>query len=284
MNTPSKPRCALTGANGYLGGLIARRLQADGWEVVPLTRQPQTGGARFVLGEPIAPETLTGCSALIHCAYDFAPTTWSEIVRINVEGAAQLFAGGRAAGIEHTVAISTISAFTGCKSMYGRAKLLIEAKAKDATIIRPGLIYGASPGAMFGRLVKQVRAARFVPIPGDGRQMMFTVHEEDLLDAIMRGLERTPGAPVTVAHHVPIAFRDIMIAIGARLDRRITTIPTPWQAMWLALRAAELARIPLGLRSDSLISLMHQDPTPLLNAEPELGVQCRAFDLSDVPL
>lgn len=284
MNTPAKPRCALTGANGYLGSLITRKLVAEGWDVIPLTRRPQPGGVRFVLGEPVDPQSLAGCDALIHCAYDFAPTTWDEIARVNVEGAAHIFAAARAAGIRRVVAISTISAFDGCKSMYGRAKLLIEAEAAGATIIRPGLIYGASPGAMFGRLVSQVRAARFVPIPGDGGQMMFTVHEDDLTEAIARGLDAKPFAPVTVAHQTPHTFRDIMRAIGARLGRDVVPIPTPWRAMWLALRCAEFARIPLGLRSDSLVSLMNQDSAPVLNAEAELGVRCRPFDLSTIAL
>lgn len=283
-----KPRCALTGANGYLGGLIARKLAASGWDVLPLVRNPKPGQVAFTLGEPVAPDALAGCAALLHCAYDFGQVAWRNIARVNVAGSQKLFAAAAAAKVPNTVLISTISAFEGCKSHYGRAKLLIEAQAREigACVIRPGLVYGASPGAMFGRLVQQVRTSSLLPMPGNGQQLQYTVHEDDLTEAILRGLTASPApsAPVTVAHGAPISFSDMMRAIAARMDRRVTLLPTPWQAMWLALATTESVGLRLRLRSDSLISLMNQDPAPDLNAEAALGVRCRPFDLASVPL
>ena len=281
-------RCLLTGASGYLGGMIAKKLAANGWDVVPMTRKPKPGEIAFKLGDAIDSAALAGADTLIHCAYDFGPVEWDDIAAVNIEGSERLFAAARQAGVKRIVLISTISAFDGCKSNYGLAKLAIESAAREvgACIIRPALIYGASPGAMFGRLVKQVRAASIMPMPGDGRQMMYTVHEDDLTEAIARAAEREPAprAPVTVANDTPIAFADLMRAIGKRLGRPVMPIPTPWQLMWLALRGAELVRAPIGLRSDSLISLINQDTAPLINAEAELSVRCRAFDLSGVAL
>jgi nucleoside-diphosphate-sugar epimerase len=268
--------------------MIAAKLLAKGWEVVGMSRKPKPGEVAFKLGDPVALETLKGYDALIHCAYDFAPIAWSDIVRVNVDGAANLFRAAKAAEIPNLLLISTISAFDGCKSNYGRAKLSIEAHAREAgaSIIRPGLIYGARPGAMFGRLVAQIRASSTVPIPGDGRQMMYTVHQDDLTDAIAKGLvlKPAPPTPITVAHGDPIAFRDILIGIGKRFGKKVRPIPLPWRLMWLAIRAAEIARIPLGLRSDSLVSLVNQDKAPTLNAHALLGVACRPFSLEDVAL
>ena len=279
-------RCLLTGASGYLGGLIAKKLAAKGWDVVPMTRKPKAGEIAFGLGDAVDPAVLAGADALIHCAYDFAPVEWDDIAAINIAGSERLFDAAKQAGVKRIVLISTISAFNGCKSNYGLAKLAIESAAREvgACIIRPGLIYGAAPGAMFGRLVSQVRAASIMPMPGDGRQLMYTVHQDDLTDAVLNALSRSPRPPVTVANDTPIAFRDIMSAIGAKLGRKVTAIPIPWRFMWLGLRSAEIARVPLGLRSDSLISLINQDTAPLLNAESELGVRCRAFDLGGVAL
>jgi len=292
MNTESsagsKPRCLLTGASGYLGGMIARKLVANGWDVVGMTRKPKAGEVAFKLGGDIAAETLAGYDALIHCAYDFAPVSWADIEATNVQGSAKLFRAAKEAGIRHLLLISTISAFEGCKSNYGRAKLLIEKHAREAgaCVVRPGLIYGARPGAMFGRLVSQVQKSSLMPMPGDGKQMMYTVHQDDLTDAIFKGLlaNPAPAAPITVANGAPIAFRDIMIAIGRKFGKKVTPVPLPWQAMWLGLRGAEIAKIQLGLRSDSLVSLVNQDTAPVLNAEELLGVKCRGFSLDEIPL
>ena len=118
------------------------------------------------------------------------------------------------------------------------------------------------------------------------RKVELTVHEDDLTEAIFRAAARSPApsAPVTVANETPIAFGDIMRAIGVRLGRKVTPAPIPWQAMWLGLRGAEMLRVPIGLRSDSLISLVNQDTAPLLNADAELGVRCRPFDLNPIAL
>ena len=78
-------------------------------------------------------------SALVHCAYDFKPLRWDEIRAVNVEGARKLFPAARAAGVEKIICISSISAYDGCRSLYGKAKLEIEKIALDngALVIRP---------------------------------------------------------------------------------------------------------------------------------------------------
>jgi nucleoside-diphosphate-sugar epimerase len=277
----------LTGATGYLGRLVTNRLRTAGWKVIPLSRNPVPGGVAFTLGQPVKAETLAGYDALIHAAYDFSLVSRKEIDATNVEGSANLFRAAEDAGVGRIVAISTISAFTRCKSNYGQAKLAIEehARAAGACIIRPGLIYGASPGAMFGRLVSQVKSGSVIPVPGDGRQLMYTVHEDDLTDAILRALtvSPAPAQPITVANRTPLSFRHIMALIGQRLGRKVRPVPVPWRAMWLMLRAAEIARVPLGLRSDSLISLVNQDTNPDINADL-IDVTCRPFSLDSVSL
>lgn len=275
-------RVLLTGASGYLGRLVTERLVADGWEAVPLSRNPPPGGVAFTLGQPVASEALADCDALIHAAYDFSLVSRKDIHAVNIEGASLLFDAAKKAGVRRIVAISTISAFAGCKSEYGLAKLEIErrALAAGACVIRPGLIYGPAPGAMFGRLVSQIRTSSFVPIPGDGNQLMFTVHQDDLSQAILHALANAtvPKTPVTVANATALPFRALLTAIAAHMGRKLRLVSIPWRGMWLALRAAEVARLPLGLRSDSLVSLVNQNAEPDINAD-QLGVACRPFSM-----
>ena len=129
----------------------------SGWRVTAWTRQPEpgTGAVAFRLGQEVDPNRLKGAHALVHCAYDFGPRRWEDITAINVTGSQKLLAAGREAGVRSVVFISSLSAFAGCRSLYGKAKLEIEsaAQAIGAHIIRPGLVYCDSPGGMFGRLV-----------------------------------------------------------------------------------------------------------------------------------
>jgi hypothetical protein len=90
-------------------------------------------------------------------------------------------------------------------------------------------------------------------------------------------MQNAPATPVTVAHEQPWSLRDIILAIGRAHDRRPVLVPVPWWLVWTGLRTLEAVGAPIGMRSDSLVSLVYQNPTPALNAKEKLGVDCRAF-------
>lgn len=280
--TIGDPRvCAVTGASGYVGGRIVAGLEAAGWRVRRLGRGA-VADAPFRLGDPVAAEALAGCDALVHCAYDFAPVAWRDIHAVNVVGAQRLFDATRDAGVRRTVAISTISAFDGCRSRYGRAKLEIEtaARALGAAVVRPGLVWGPDAGGMFGRLATQAASSAVIPMPASRMQRQYLVHHDDLAAAVRAALDAdaSPATPATVAHDRPWPLPEIVRAMARAHGRAPLIAPAPWRLVWLALRAAEAARIPIGLRSDSLVSLVYQDPNPRFNAAEALGVSCRPFD------
>jgi hypothetical protein len=54
-------------------------------------------------------------------------------------------------------------------------------------------------------------------------------------------------------------------------------VPVPWRLIWAPLRLAEALRLPLKFRSDSVISLVNQDPHPDFAATRALGVALRDF-------
>ena len=169
--------CILTGANGFVGSRLKRHLERNGWRVIAWTRQPEpgSGAVAFRLGQEVDPDQLKDAQALVHCAYDFGPRRRADIAAVNVAGSQKLLRAAQEAGVRSVVLISTLSAFAGCRSLYGQAKLEIEALARSigAFVIRPGLVYSDNPGGMFGRLVRQVRGARFVPIIWGGRQAQY---------------------------------------------------------------------------------------------------------------
>ncbi|MGA8261669.1 MAG: NAD-dependent epimerase/dehydratase family protein [Arenicellales bacterium] len=282
--------CAITGSHGYLGGCLRDYLAARGWGILEFTRQPQAGtqAVRFRLGEDISPQSFANAAALVHCAYDFAPLRWSEIHSVNVQGSRKLFEAARSAGVEEITCISSISAYDGCRSLYGKAKLEIERIALDhgAQVIRPGLVYGRGPGGMFGKLISQIRKSSLIPLIGDGSQVQFLVHQDDLCAFIER---RVAGSidistPVlTAANPQPWSLRDILREISRKLNRRVVFVPLPWRLVWAGLKSAEMCRLRLNFRSDSLISLMYQNPHPDFSANAQAGLVCRPFDPADLP-
>jgi len=282
--------CAITGANGWLGSRTVAAFERDGWQVRRLVRTPaSTADRRFMLGDEVPDDTLAGCDALVHCAYDFTPLKWRELEAVNVVGTQRLLDAARTAGVQRITVVSTMSAFKGCVSLYGRAKLSIEAVGRDAgaLLLRPGLIYGDQSGGMFGRLVAQVRGARFQPLIGGGRQILNLIHERDLTDFIRRHAAceiTTPAQPLTAAHEKGWKFRAILEAIASVLGRRINFVPLPWRFVWAGLICAEIAGLRLSFRSDSLVSLMNQDPSPDFSANASSGLVCRPFDATALRL
>lgn len=285
-----KPLCAITGSNGYVGGCIKNYLTARGWEILELTRAPKAGtrGVAFQLGAEVPPQALAGVTALVHCAYDFKPLKWTEIEAVNVAGTRRLFAAARTAGVGRIVCISSISAYDGCRSLYGQAKLEIEKIAADqgALTIRPGLVYGSGPGGMFGKLSEQVRKASVIPLIGDGSQIQFLVHHEDLSAFVAKNLE--PGAPAaglfTAAHEQPWAFKQLLQEIARAQNKKLSFIPLPWRLVWAGLKTAEACGLRLNFRSDSLVSLMHQNPRPDFSPNRAAGLVCRPFEIDKLKL
>lgn len=280
-----KKICAITGSNGYVGGCVKNYFAARGWEIFELTRRPKANAraAQFQLGDDISPQLLSGVNALVHCAYDFKPLKWNEIVAVNVEGLRKILEAARAAEIPKIICISSISAFDGCKSLYGKAKLKIEkiALANGALVIRPGLVWGNPFGAMFGKLVEQVRQKSVIPMIGDGSQIQFLVHNEDLCAFIERyadGEIKIEPTILTAANEQPWPFKQLLLEMARAFGTRSKFIPLPWRLIWLALKSAEVCGVRLNFRSDSLVSLMNQNPAPDFSPNTKVGLVCRPFE------
>jgi nucleoside-diphosphate-sugar epimerase len=278
--------CIVTGASGYLGSQVKTKFAHQGWKVLELTRTPVIGtrAIAFQLGKAVAHENLSGAQALVHCAYDFTLINQKDIWKVNVQGTEKLFSAAREAGVEKIVCISTISAFEGCQSLYGQAKLEIEkiAAQHGALSIRPGLIYGDPPGGMFGHLVEQVEKFKIIPLVGDGSQIQYLVHQDDLCDFIYRyctGEIPLPDTVVTAAHEKGWTLRELLEAIARQKGQKRIFLGLPWPLLLAALRTAELLHIPLKFHSDSVVSLMNQNLKPDFTHNHKLGLHCRPFSI-----
>lgn len=280
--------CAITGSNGYVGGCVKNYFDAHGWEIFELTRQPNpnTRSAQFQLGKDFSPQLLSGVSALVHCAYDFKPLKWSEIFEVNVEGSRKILEAARAAQIQKIIFISSISAFDGCKSLYGKAKLEIEKIALDcgALVIRPGLVWGNDSGGMFGKLSAQIKNSSIIPMIGDGSQIQFLIHNEDLCAFIEKfsgeriNINISPKI-LTAANPEPWPFKKLLLEIARTQNKNPKFLSLPWRWVWLGLKSAEVCGLRLNFRSDSLVSLMNQNPSPDFSANAKADLICRPFKI-----
>jgi len=285
-------RVAITGASGFVGSLLVRHFEDSGWDVTRLSHSAGTGdksSVPFRLGEDLAPDIFRSrqISALVHCAYDFGLVKPAEIHRVNVEGSRKLLAAAKAGGVERIAVMSSISAFEGSTSTYGRAKLEIEAAAISvgALVVRAGLVYGDGPttaGGMFGSLAKSVQRG-VVPLIDGGIHPQYLIHEDDLWRLLKRFFEgeiRDPGKPVVAAASKPWPLRDLLAELARRQGLRPRFVAVPWLPVWAGLRLAEVVHLPVPFRSDSVISLVRQDRNPDFDSLAATGITARDFPAS----
>ena len=284
----SEKICAITGASGYVGSVVARWFANQGWKVFALTRGDNSGlypQIPFSLDSMLEPKVFeaNGIRTLIHCAYDFRPVDWSSIRRTNVEGSTRLLQSAKQGGVRKIIFISSISAFAGCASLYGKAKLEIEAVVAKVggTIVRPGLIYGNTvSGGMFGALRSQVLTRKVIPLLGSGEYPQYLLHEDDLcllLESIADDRLSLTEGPLVAASIRPWPLKTLLLYLAQQEHKQIRLIRVPWRLAWMSIKFLEALGLHPKFRSDSIISLVHQDPSPSFAAEANVGFSSRSL-------
>lgn len=273
---------AISGAGGYIGSALAEFLSQQGYSVIPLSRNSGegSGGISFRLEDASGPELREDIDVLIHCAWDLTQVGWTDIERVNVQGSMRLLEAARRANVKPFIFISSMAAYPGCQSMYGRAKLLVEAAVQEAggIVIRPGTVWGDPLTGILGSVDGLIGKLPVIPLIGSGRQPLYCIHKDDLcavVAACMDQPETRPVQPVSAAYPEAIPFREIVHCLARRKGRRVRLLPLPSTLIWGMLRLAELFSLPLGLRSDSVTSLNHLNPSPDFSAMDAMGIPLR---------
>jgi nucleoside-diphosphate-sugar epimerase len=280
-------RIAITGAGGYLGKCLCRHFKERGASVFQLTGNarnvdPSLPSSQFSLSNGAAQNFFADnrIDSLIHTAYDFNPRLCEAIWKSNVQGSVNLFKQARAEGVERVVFISSMSAFAGCRSLYGQAKLEIEnalGEIIQGFSVRPGLIYStplSESGGMVGSLLNSISRGGLIPLVGNGEQELYLTHENDLarfIELLLQESNAGQDKPLIAANPRPYTLRMIIKLLAETVSaKRVKLIPVPWRLARTSLRMLESAGVNMRFRSDSVLSLAYQDKQPHFSAISKL--------------
>jgi nucleoside-diphosphate-sugar epimerase len=262
----------ISGATGFLGAALLRRLAGAGQPVRALAREPEAWPAQpgvswhgCTLPDAIDASAFAGAGVLVHCAFDTRFRDAERARAVNVEGSRRLFAAARESGVERIVFVSSLSAHPGAVSVYGRSKLEVEAllDPERDVALRVGTILGE--GGVFWRQARQIARLPAIPLFYGGQQEIQTACLED----VCRALERLLTSPLTgvlrFAEPEPVALRTLYAEVARAVGRHPRFVRLPGTLARLGLRGAEALGFQLPLSSDNLLGL----------------AQLRAFDVAD---
>src|SRR5258706_10809303 len=151
------------------------------------------------------------------------------------------------------VFVSSVAAAPDAPNHYGRTKHAAEALLDPARdlVVRPGTILARGGGGIFGLMRDLMRTLHVVPLFGGGRQLLQTVHVDDLCEAVARAVERGVTGAVNVGEAAPLPFRDVLRMAAARMGVRCLFVPLPFAPALAALRTMEPLRLPPPPRSEN---------------------------------
>ncbi len=224
-------RVLVTGATGFTGQRVVRRLANAGHGVVCFVREGSrrdvvaATGATFAAGDlgdpPSLRRALVGVDALVNVA------------SLGFGHAGGIVQAAEASGIRRAIFFSTTAVLTTLRAGSRRVRLQAEETIRQSqlryTIFRPTMIYGAPGDRNVERLFRVVTRWPILPVVGGGVKFIQPVMVDDLASAVVQALE-CPAAERRVFNlpgRRPVRFRDFALAAGAAAGRRVRTLSVP---------------------------------------------------------
>jgi len=195
---------ALTGATGFIGSALARRLSAGGWSVRALVR-PSSSKVRVAglvteridgtLEDLASLRCLVkGAETVVHCAGLVRAVSQEDFIRVNVDGVTKLaHAAAEQQPSPRFLLLSSLAAREPDVSPYAASKrqgeMALTAAAGEMawTVLRPPAVYGLGDQALPPLLRWMARG--LAPVLGPETVRFSLLHVDDLAEAVLRCLD-----------------------------------------------------------------------------------------------
>lgn len=270
-------KVAVTGAFGFSGRFIARRLLERGHQLVTLTNRRPGAADPPIPAYPLdfehpsrLVEALSGVEALVN-------TYWIRFAYGNLtheraaENSARLIEAAKQAGVQRIVHVSITNPSIDSPLPYFRGKAQIEQIVQAAglsyAILRPTVFFGHGD-ILINNIAFLLRRFPLFFLPGRGDYRLQPIFVEDFAEQVTWALERSENLILDVVGVESFSFRELIEQMSAifGLKRLLLSVP-PKAALWSAQALGNLFGDVL-LTPDELAGLMEN---LLVSAQPPRG-------------
>jgi uncharacterized protein YbjT (DUF2867 family) len=206
----------ITGASGYVGGRLLRRLAADERPVRALARRPERveplPGVEAVRADLLSGEgldaALDGVSTAYYLVHSMEPGSDGGFAARDRRAAEAFGRAAATAGVERIVYLGGIAP-SGPHSTHLGSRLEVEeillAAVPRSTALRASIVIGAGSSS-FRLLVRLVERLRVLPLPAWRTNHTQPIDERDVIEY----LARTPSVPAAEGRSLDVAGPDVM--------------------------------------------------------------------------
>lgn len=309
-------RAFVTGATGFIGGHVARRLVERGWQVTALARSPERTGALKELGITVVPGDVTEptslagpmakADAVFHLAawYQLGVHDRLKMFQINVTGTENVMQAAAGAGIPKIVYCSSVAALGTHEpglvpdetyrhsgnygSVYEETKWIAhqrvhELAAEGAPIVTvmPGAVYGPGDSSILGVLLRFYAKGWLIAAPFMDAGVSW-VRVEDVADGIVNAHDKGRLGEDYILGGDNATIREMLRRAAALTGIRVPRISVGRRLMTMSLPLApvigKILRQPPGIVRDGLESLQGSLEFSSEKARRELGYAFRAVE------
>jgi nucleoside-diphosphate-sugar epimerase len=307
----------VTGASGFVGRAVCRRLLAEGWDVCGAIRRdvPLPEGVSPRRVDALGPttrwdEALDGIQGIVHLAArvhvmnERGAKTLALYRHANRDATEHLAIEARRLGVHHMLFMSSIKVngeatferpFTETDvpapvDSYAISKWeaeqglhrVAEAGGLKVTILRPPLVYGPGVGGNFRQMMKVV--AKGWPLPlASIRNRRSLIYVENLADAVAMLMKEPAGRAETflVADQEVISIAELIAKIAHLMGKRANLFPVPAGLLYAAANLAGMSAAASRLIGSFVVNAgaIHQrfGWTPPFTLDQGLADTVRAF-------
>ncbi len=257
----------VTGAFGFTGKYITRRLLERGQRVLTLTNHPERPNP---FGEEVAVapydferpealvETLRGATTLYNTywvRFDHGRTTFVQAVA----NSRALFRAAAAAGVERVVHVSITNASESSTLPYFRGKGEVEAALRQVdvshAILRPTVVFGPED-ILINNIAWLLRRFPLFPVPGSGEYRLQPVFVDDLARLAVEAGESGESVVLDAVGPEIYTFNELAERIRTAVGSRARLVHLPSGLALLLSRVVGMVVRDVILTSDEVRGLM----------------------------